>query len=313
MPVFENLKAIDAIMSAPYDPSYNCIAWSGGYDWDWIWPPREDLGGVWYDPDPQKAFDNWYGNHLSDGNYYPRYSTAWYYDRASATPDNAVVDVWAHPGGAYTHGSVRAKGNAHSHGYDWESKPGGLTRTFHPRSALHGSSYGEIYQHYFGAGVTGTAQTLSEAVATGTDVVEHVSLTQAETEKLSRLKAALPAETVEAFQGMYGAWKKTWSDPKIAVHSDPVKYTESKEYNDLRQLCQREGKGLWPLVFEAVFTSDVFARTLVADLTFAQHRSTFERIRDAHKKPQYTTDGKFVVTTPSTLMRKYVQELLAGM
>lgn len=311
---FENLKSIDAIMSAPWDGEYNCIAWSGGYDWDWIWPPSQEDGGVWYDPDPQKAFDNWYGNHISDGNYAPRYSTAWYYDRASATESNAVVDVWAYPGGGYTHGSVRAKGNTHSHGYDWESKPGGLTRTFHPRNALHGEAYGEIYQHYFGAGIMGAPeQTLSEAVAAGTDVIENVSLAPAEASKLSALKAALPAEKAQQFDKLYGAWKKTWSDPKIAVFSDPAKYTESKEYSDLYQLCKTEGKALWPLAFEKVLAGDVFARRLVANLTFAENQPTFERIRSEHQKPRYTTDGKFVVTTPSTLMKKYVQELLASM
>ena len=310
---FENLKAIDAIMSAPWEGSYNCIAWSGGHDWDWIWPPSTTFGGVWYDPDPQKAFDNWYGNHLSNGNYYPRYSSAWYYDRASATAENAVVDVWKHPGGDYTHGSVRAKGNAHSHGYDWESKPGGWARTFHPRNALHGASYGEIYQHYFGAGSTSVAQTLSEAVASGTDVIEDVSLTSDERSKLSALKTALPVEKVRLFETMYAAWKKTWSDPKISVHGNPAKYTESKEYNDLYQLCQAEGKALWPLVFEQVFAGDVFARSLVTDITFAQHRSTFERIRSEHQRPKYTVDNKLVVTLPSTLVKKYVQELLAGL
>ena len=134
MSAFENLKADDAIKSAPatgYPPipgAYNCIAWSGGIANDWVWPVG-DTESPWYDPDPLTAFDKFYGNNPA------RYTGAWTYTRTGATESNSVIDLWANSAG-YQHGSVKKPGNDHPHGYDWESKPGGAMRTFHPRHAL---------------------------------------------------------------------------------------------------------------------------------------------------------------------------------
>lgn len=66
MPWFENLKADDAIRSAPASGVYNCISWSGGITTDWYWPPT-DYGETWYDTDDLTAFDNYYGNKNSAG------------------------------------------------------------------------------------------------------------------------------------------------------------------------------------------------------------------------------------------------------
>src|SRR5665648_32051 len=83
---FPNLKADDAIKSAPVSSAYNCISWSGG---------RVDLGryfdpsnpnypnNLWYNPDPLTAYDNFYGNNPS------RYSGASTYTRSGATESNS--------------------------------------------------------------------------------------------------------------------------------------------------------------------------------------------------------------------------------
>lgn len=144
---FPNLKADDAIMSAPESGTYNCISWSGGITSYWEWPLS--LGSRYYvQGNPLASFDNYYGNNPV------RYSGSegWTYTRTGATSSNNQIDLWS-LNGSYTHGSVNARwdnipirlpANGHPHGYDWESKPVPAMRTFHPRYALNGNAYGNV-------------------------------------------------------------------------------------------------------------------------------------------------------------------------
>ena len=109
----------------------------------------------WYAPDPLTAFDNFFGNRDRYGNPLCRgeetatgiLNQAMNFTRSGASASNGCVALWQY-GGAFTHGSVTKPGNDQPHGYDWESKPGGLMRSFHPRNALSGSSYGSISHYY---------------------------------------------------------------------------------------------------------------------------------------------------------------------
>lgn len=151
MSYFPNLEDDDAIMSAPASWTYNCISWSGGITSYWEWPPNP--GSRYYVPGNSLAsFDNDYGNNPI------RYSGSenWTYTRVGATSNNNQIDLWS-LNGSYTHASVNAKwsnipfllsANGMAHGYDWESKPGSLMRTFHPRYALNGNDYGYIDKYY---------------------------------------------------------------------------------------------------------------------------------------------------------------------
>lgn len=127
----------------------------------------------------------WRGDALSsfDAFYKSRGLT-----RVGANESNAVVALWAivdaNGNREYTHGSVRA-GDGNMHGYAWESKPGALARTFHPRDALNGSSYGQIVEYYTtmpnsAQSSAAKAMTLEEEIANGTSQIEYVNFDEDE-------------------------------------------------------------------------------------------------------------------------------------
>jgi hypothetical protein len=319
MSSFPNLKALDAIKSAPLDVNYNCIAYSGGVTAWWEWPLN--AGDPWYDPNPLVAFDKWYGNTPS------RFPGAFTYTRSGATEANAVVDLWA-LNGTYTHGSVIKPGDNWPHGYWFESKPGQLARTFHPPYALSGT-YGNVVAFYrwpgsVSAKATGTfamttAQAapgssepaLQDAVRAGTAVIEQAELTGSDSTKLQTLKGKLAAAAIQQFDKLYSAWKATWARPEIAIYSDPKKYAESAEYTKLLSFCQQQGKASWPLLFEKFVGGDRFTLVPIQELTLSAHEADLTKIRQDSQTERFTSDGKYVVPSLETNMKKYVQVVLS--
>lgn len=317
---FPNLKAADAIKSAPSSSVYRCISYSGGVTTFYTWPP--DPSDPWYNADPLTAFDNWYGNRPS------RYSGAWTYTRNGATVSTSIVDLWA-LNGTYTHGSVKKPGNGWPHGYDWESKPGTLTRTFHPRHALRSQSagsYGDVVAYYIWTGQTASAAgaskvaaaaggraMLTDALAAGVAVMEQPALTTAEASKLQTLKSALASSVSAQFERLYAAWRATWDRPELAILSNPDEFTKSREYSDLLQFCRQQKRQLWPLAFERHLAGDAFAFKLVQDLTLPELQAVLAGVRQESAQERYTADGKYVVPSLHANMTKFVQAALAQM
>jgi hypothetical protein len=316
MGYFPNLEDDDAIMSANTNNGvYNCISWSGGVVDDWCWPPS--YYSPWHDPNPLTAFDNFYMNTpprpvYNDGDL-------WNYTRSGATSSNNCIDLWSN-GGSYTHGSVNSKyrihsndlpANGHPHGYDWESKPGSLMRTFHPRNSLSGSSYGNIdkYYRWNGTMANGALAKISGTSSSST-IRETITLSENENEKLANFIGKVPNKIKDEFNTKYDLWKKTWNDPNIAIHSDPRKYAESKEYDDFLKFCKKQGKGIWPLLFKKVFDGEFFIINPIEDLTFSEYRSHLDKIREESAKPRYSQDGSYIAPTIRSNAMKYVKKLV---
>ena len=325
MGYFPNLEDDDAIMSANTNNGvYNCASWSGGITNDWIWPPQNHPGNLWYvSGNPLASFDKFYINNP------PRYEGAWNYTRSGATSSNNCVDIWAYSG-TYTHASVNSKYRIHSndlpanenpHGYDWESKPGGLMRTFHPRSALNGSSYGDINKYYRWAGTyaqgealaktTGDGMTFDESISAGLTKIEIIELTESEKAKMDNLIAKLPEKLTQDFNSKYHSWKETWDDPNVAIHSDPVKYAESIEYNAFFKFCKNKGKGTWPLIFQKYIDGDIHAQMAILDLSESEFGSLINEIRE-NSRNRYTKEGIYIAPTFRSGMMKYIKELLSS-
>lgn len=307
MTYFPNLKADDAIQSAPESPNYNCISWSGGIVDRWCWPP--DPFSPWYDPNPLIAFDNYYGN--SPG----RYNGAWNYTRTGAFEDNSTVALWAN-NGEYTHASVNANhwihstndpANDHPHGYDWESKPGSLMRTFHPKNALSGSSYGNIVKYYKWDGTYYYANSLAKV--NKTEGNEEI-LSKNDIKKLSYFIEKIPVGIKDKFNKKYSAWKATWKKPQIAIYSNPRKYAESEEYNELLKYCKKMGKGIWPLFIKNFIDGDLFVVNLYKDLTFKEYEKYLVEIRNESKKLHNATNGSVIAPSLRANAFKYTKKLI---
>ena len=306
MSCFPNLKADDAIKSAPASDNYNCISWSGGRTdlGRYFWPPDPDCpGNLWYDPDPKTAFDKFYGNNPE------RFSGAMTYTPDEATYDNAVVDLWA-KSGSYTHASVRKPGDNFPHGYDWESKPGGLMRTLHPRHALRDSDYGDVFEHYKKAGAMKIAKTTDGEGKAIPNRVEKEYFSDAEIKKITALEEQIEDSTKSNFNKLYLKWKETWDDPKLQIMSNPREFAKSEEYEIFLEFCQKQGKKICPMLFRKFAEGDYLVTLAISDLPFLdQNREIFRSITSTHG--QISDDGYFIINTPEGNWRKYIKELLA--
>ena len=285
MSSFPNLKADDAIRSAPeayYPDGYNCISWSGGITEYWEWPL--DPGSVYYvSGNPLASFDNYYRNYPVTRNVSPN-TRSWNYYRSGATSSNNQIDLWS-LNGSYTHASVNARwsdlslgnpANDNPHGYDWESKPGGLMRTFHPRYALSGNAYGNVDKYYKN---DGTYVTLAKRIAK-----ESVIFSDDEKEKLNNLIAKVSENIKNEFDNKYTSWKETWTDPKVVIQADPRKYAESDAYYDFLSYCKKQGNIVLPLVIHKFNEGDFFAINAIEDLSYNNNKELMDEVKNENIK-----------------------------
>ena len=317
---FPNLKPDDAIKTAPATDTYNCIAWSGGITNKWVWPPSQ--GSPWYNSNSLTAFDNFYGNKPA------RYTGAWTYTRTGAMASNSIVDLWYNPNfygmgkGDFTHGSVRKPGNDQPHGYDWESKPGSLMRTLHPRRALLNNNqygYGDVKYYYISTGKVASSllssemdmqkdMTFEEAERAGLVVQEKVELTAPEESKLVNLIEKTPQGVRQEFDRKYQAWKATWGD--LSYQSNPRSYAQSEEYKEFIDFCRMQGKTVWPLIFQYQAQGDFLITNAVDDLTLSEYGYLLNAIREDSRLEKYTDSGAYIAPSLEGNYLKYMKALL---
>ncbi len=314
MSVFPNLNADDAIQSAPSSNTYNCISWSGGITDYWEWP-LNTFSMYYVVGNPLASFDNFYAAN-------PRYGfdgEAMTYSRTGATSSNSAVDLWYNPNyydignGSYTHGSVTKPGNNQPHGYDWESKPGNMMRSFHPRNSLNNTQirgYGYVSQYYRLTSPLRSAMLLDESIARGHSVIENIELTEAEKSIISKRINSLTSNQQSEFENKYSAWKQTWKNPEIAIQSDPRMYAKSNEYQELIVYCKDQGKTIWPMIFEKFQQGDFFAINMLEDLTLIENQDILEKIKKQCSLKTTTETGAVIVRSPQTYAMKYIKELL---
>lgn len=262
-PDFEILKEDDAIQSAPASTVYNCISWSGGIWQYWEWPPSNfstDNTG-----DPLVSFDKFYDTRG--------------YTREGATEANSVIDLWAIVNSdgsrAYKHASLRKEANSYPHGYDWESKPGSLMRTFHPRYALKGDGYGQVVEHYIAKSQSQAIKTLAEQIADGTSKIEYVNFTADEEAYINKKADDVSGEVLSTFENLYHRWQKVFAS---SIYSNPADIANCDEYKALLSLC-KENAGLKYAVFKHLGNEEIEAMQLVEDLTLKDNLPVLQAVR----------------------------------
>lgn len=309
--VFPSLKQDDAIRTAPSTGQYNCISWSGGVTTDFIWPPS---WASTYNCNGSAAsitcFDNFYLNSPA------RYPGAWTYSRSGATSSNNQVDLWKLDT-YFTHASVRKPGNDHPHGYDWESKPGTLTRTLHPRYALtnDNTGYGSVSNYYKftgsyasrGASEGGFA-TDADAVNAGLAVFEDAKLSAAAQQKLNKLVTAVDGDKTNRFDQLYAAWKKTWTS--IAMYSDPDMYCRNEEYKALETYCLSNYTLIYK-IFERFTQGDHFIGNLLWEMTRAKYSKLLAEVKDELIRNPNDEQGRFRIHGDHDNGVWYVEKILS--
>lgn len=305
---FPLFKAEDAIQSAPSSGTYNCISWSGGITSSWSWPPN-DLATWGVPGNPLASFDNFYANTPA------RYPGAWNYTRSGATSANAVVDLWKRPGGDYQHASVTKPGNAHPHGYDWESKPGGLDRQFHPRNALENNNwYGVVTNYYKPTGTYAknslgrSFETDADAVAAGIAVYENAKLSVKANDKLSDLLAQTSSDINNNFDRLYESWKQTWA--ANASLSDPDAYCKNKQFEALEVYCNKNMNTAILLVFKKFTDGDHLTTKLLLDLTRSRYIHLLDEAKKEYLENPYDERGRFLIHGDHDNGVRYIEKIL---
>ena len=283
----------DAILTAPSSGAYNCIAWSGGVTTAWIWPPYALSTYNCTSANYLQCFDNFYSNNPV------RYPGAWNYTRTGATVSNSVVDLWKTVS-AYTHASVRKPGNNNPHGYDWESKPGGLCRTLHPRNALEQPNwYGAVSNYYKPTGTYAAGPitqngfaTDMDAVRAGVAIIDKARLSNTAQDKLGSLKSKVNPEIKDQFEQLYQAWDATKASN--ASQSDPSMYCRNKEYRLLEAMALRHPAAVSVLVFDKfVNAGDPFIGVLLVTLTIEKYSKLLDEVKQERRMKPVDDQGRY--------------------
>lgn len=308
---FPGLPTDDAIESGDQSVSYyNCAAWAGGVTSTWIWPPSSYSTYNCNSGNVLLCFDNYLGNNPV------RYPGAWNYTRTGATSANSVVDLWK-TASAYTHVSVKEPGNNHPHGYDWESKPGGLDRTFHPRNALNNPNwYGAVSNYYIptgtyarGAGVQQAFTTDADAIKAGAAIYDKAELTRPAKDKLSALVAKVSPAVKNMFEELYRAWDAT--KEAHASLSDPAMYCKNREHAALEKLAARSPQEVLVLVMDKfVNNNDHFIGELMWTLSHAKYAALMEEVRAERLASPNDAAGRYRIHGDHDNGVLYVEKIL---
>jgi hypothetical protein len=316
--VFPNLKLNDEIQSSPDSYDYNCCSWAGGRtDLCQFFNPAYQYSpnNIWYDPRGDKqSYDNFFGNVNAAGLQAPRSNDPNHSFTYIPTTESSqsLIDVWSSPPSPpyhYTHFSVKKPSDNWFHGYDWESKPGNCKRTFHPRHALNGSTYGDIVQYYKIAGAA--AISMSSQNIAGEQESEPIALLANENTKLKGLIANVSSEQKAQFAILYQAWKATWTSPNLIMQSFPQEFFKSKEFQNLSFFCRSIGSSIAPLLLEKSIEGDELAGMAICELKLFENVDEI-MVKTRMESPQgkISSKGLFMVDTRRSGWIRFARNVL---
>jgi hypothetical protein len=317
MSYFPNLKTDDAIQSAPESNAYNCASWGGGranlgrYFWASNPPTSTNLSSDWY-----VSGNFWLSWDKFFENTPPRWTDAPTYTRTNANETNGEIAMWYNSTSyQYTHFSVRKPANNQPHGFDWESKPGGLMRTFHPRDALNDNSYngyGQISQYF--TRVSLKSSSLEESLALGLTVLQKVSLDSEENSKLKDYKACVSEGNKALFDKKMQKLIDKSNSPQLIIHSNPFFVFQTEEFKDILNYCKISGKAVWPMLFENAYDENNLDKRdlsimLINEIT-PEYSNLMQEVKDEWSKNNYTTEGAYIAPSPIANTQNFIKKLL---
>jgi FlgD Ig-like domain len=329
---FPNLKPDDAIQSAPAtglppgfgeNGAYNCASWAGGITTYWSWPGRF---AQWASPDYNflKYLDNFYGNTPK------RYVGAYTYTRSGATAENASLALWANPNletgddfntDKYTHVSVTKPGNDNPHGYDWESKPGGNNRFFHPKESLNNFSpkgYGSIVSYYKYTGSNAAridgeifGMTLEESINKGLSVMDKVEFDSNENTILTKKCLNLQSKLIDEFNYYLSNLDKISNDPSL-FNSSSIRqiYGNTTQYKQLKEWSLKQGKSLYPLIIKTYSPKKPYTLLLIEDILASPFQNLLTSVKEENIKNDSDESGVYIVRTDEMNCIRFLKKMI---
>lgn len=256
--LFPVLNRYDAIVTGDNTDTYNCISWSGDIDYSYEWPPCMN-SSYYIEGDPLGSFDRFYESRG--------------YTRNGADENNAAIALWAKDD-VFTHASVRNNDlSYYPHGYDWESKIGPMERIMHPRDALESNNYGIIEYYYKPLNPLNPLSSIN-------DTLEPLVALDYDSSIISDyIRDNIEEEIVGRYDALYESWVERCQEPDVLIHSNPVFYKNSVEYELLFGFCSRMRRQVLPLVYEKVCEGDVLSMFLMEDLMDDEGKAFLANIR----------------------------------
>lgn len=318
---FPNLEANDAMNTAPSSSVYNCASWAGGITNGWFW------GCLYANSSGGSCIDDYYGNpyvwstwESYFGNNPSRYSGAMTFTSTDATSTNGDIAVWSSNGyySGCTHFSVSNYANFNPHGYDWESKPGGLERIFHPRDALNGSSYGSIFDYFqednTKAGST-EELTFAQSVALGLTIVENVELSDDEHCKIDEIKTIYDVPELDL---LFDNWLTSLYSPELITNSNPYLYLDNQEFTQLHDYYFNNEEASIAYFAEKLFSDELtkfeaeITSVLFCHFAGKNYGSYLESVKKEWNQNNYTKSGAYIFPDAVNTTKKFVKSLLAN-
>ena len=241
--------------------------------------------------------------------------------------NNGEIAVWSKTANIFdvTHFSVRGTANNHPHGYAWESKPGSLIRTFHPRDAFSGASYGQIIGYYRDASkdpyqsvtrsLSMSVENISfeESLEKGLTVVEKVDLSPEYKLILSAKNKSVSRQN-NTIQTLYDNWKQKCNSSEFLIVSNPYEFLKTTEAKELIQYC-KQNKDEALLFFTGLYfiseEDDVpkhISYSIFCEI-FMDEAEVMEDIKKQWTRNQYNEEGAYIAPLPETFAKKYVKSL----
>ncbi len=138
--------------------------------------------------------------------------------------------------------------------------------------------------------------------------VEKVEFRQEDKDKLYELLLMIPDEVTQEFDQHYQAWKNTWDDPALQIHSNPRMFAQSEEYDRFLSYCKKQGKPVWLLIFSKFEQGDELAIIPIEDLTFDEYSHLMDEIRENSSK-----DPTDIIPSQTVNWTRYVNSILSAL
>lgn len=171
-----------------------------------------------------------------------------------------------------------------------------------------------VFAFWFGIFAT-TNQTdnvnVSEISTISLTITEKVELSEDEKAKLTNSINNIPEKVKQEFDTRYSAWKETWDDPNLIIHSNPRMFTQSDQYKEFLSYSKKQGKAIWPLLFQKYDQGDTLVGEIIIDLTYTDYGSLLDEIRQESTQDRYTAEGAYIAPSQEANMMKYIKKLLA--
>jgi hypothetical protein len=235
---FPRMSVDGVVVSDEATSRYNCLAWTLGITTSWVWP--------WGSRNATKAeFDAFYRGY-----------------GFTPTSGSGTVAAFGPSLSEMNHGSITGPG----HGPRWESKCGAWLRLQHGLGEMEGGTvYGDVRGFYsrtsFAATDLPQAGFRLPAVLKVQNMGTPMTLSEEEVKLVHSQAERVGKDLRDRFEKAYGAWRKTWDHPLIAVSSVPATRANSIEFLELVAL----GPGIVPLLMAKLTSPDDFFALVAVD------------------------------------------------